>query len=135
MTRFFSFLAAIIVFASASAEIASFVIDHKSWLQENYKAARDYVTIPAPARPDQPTPPQQPCAANCTPTAAVPPQKDDAHRCDGIEPLGKKILCHITLPKADTACRKDCEQKSKPGLPGNLIRPDKGSMASVSRGA
>jgi hypothetical protein len=56
MTRFFSFLAAIIVFASASAEIASFVIDHKSWLQENYKAARDYVTIPAPARPDQPTP-------------------------------------------------------------------------------
>jgi hypothetical protein len=85
MTRFFSFLAAIIVFASASAEIASFVIDHKSWLQENYKAARDYVTIPAPARPDQPTPPQQPCAANCTPTAAVPPQKDDAHRCDGID--------------------------------------------------
>jgi hypothetical protein len=127
MTRLFSFLAAIIVFASASAEVASFVLDHRSWIQENYSSARDYVT-----KLTRPAPPAtQPCDANCTasPQAA-------GQRCEDIEQTGKKLLCLITLPKPDAVCRKDCPEKVKPTLPGNWIRPekplqDKGSMASA----
>jgi len=128
MTRLFSFLATIVVFLSASVEIASFVIDHKSWLQENYTTASQY--IETLARDDPPS--AQACRENCAPDQ----RQATAHRCDGIEPLAKKILCHLTLPKANTACRQDCgAPKSKPGLPGNWIHPEKGSMASVSPAA
>jgi hypothetical protein len=127
MTRLFSFLAAIIVFASASAEVASFVIDHRSWIQENINSARDYVvTLTRPVQPAT-----QSCDASCGDAPRATGQ-----RCEDIEQMGKKILCLITLPKPDTVCRKDCPGKEKPGLPGNWIRPekprqDKGSMASA----
>jgi hypothetical protein len=130
MTRLFSFLIATIFLVSATVEIASFAIDHKSWVQENISALRDRFTLPppapAPARPDQQAQPA--CEAACP---AAPPQLS-ARRCEDIEELGKKILCRITLPKTDAACRRDCEQKNRPSVPGNWIRPDsKGKMASA----
>jgi hypothetical protein len=119
MARFISFLAAIVVLLSASTEIASFAIDHQSWLQENYNRARDYLATwaqPEPAAPKR-------CDTACPPPAL----QAEAPRCDTIEPLGKKVLCYLTIPKADNACPKDCEQKGKPPLPPDWIRSGKKS--------
>lgn len=129
MTRFFSFLIATIFLVSATVEIASFAIDHKSWFQETITVLRERFTPPPGAAPVSPPQQQaqQACEAACP--AAAPAS---APRCDDIEQLGKKILCHITPARIDADCRKDCQQKSRQPVPGNWIRPDsKGKMASA----
>jgi hypothetical protein len=126
MTRLISFLVAVVVLLSASAEIASFGIEHRSWLQENYHAAREYLASwihPAPGT-------SPPCEGDCAPPA----QKVEAPRCDGIEPLAKKVLCYVTIPRADTGCSaRDCPPGAKPPpLPKDWIRNGKkGDVASV----
>lgn len=120
MTRLLSLLVATIFLVSATVEIASFILDHKSWVHENYKAVEQYVT----ALMRSPEPAIQACGKNC----AAAPEKETPHRCDGMETLPKKILCRFTLPTRETPC---CDHKGKP-LPGNWIRPEKGSTASLS---
>ena len=137
MTRFFSFLIATIFLVSATVEIASFAIDHKSWFQETFSILLDRFRQPPTAQ--APVPPgqepqehqqqqaQQACEAACPATAPV-----TAPRCEDIEEIGKKILCHIKPAKIDATCRKDCEQKSKQHAPGNWpARDSKGKMASA----
>ena len=127
MARFISLLAAIVVLMSAAAEIASFAIDHQSWLQQNYDAVRAYMVawtrpIPAAAKP--------PCDGAC-PQASAP-------RCDGVEPLARKVLCYLTIPTAETNCTpKDCgpkaDPKAKPALPPGWIRSGKkGDVANAN---
>jgi hypothetical protein len=131
MTRFFSFLIATIFLVSATVEIASFAIDHKSWFQETFITLIDRFRQPptaqAPIPPGQGQQAQQACEAACPATAPV-----KAPRCENIEQIGKKILCHIKPAKIDATCRKDCEQKSKQPAPGNWPgRDSKGKMASA----
>lgn len=126
MARFISFLAAIVVLLSASAEIASFAIDHQSWLQENYNRARDTVANWMK--------PELVAAGKSCNSACLPRAQAEAPRCDTIEPLGKKVLCYLTLPQAQESCPKDCAQKGKPPLPPDWIRSGKKSgMASAGQ--
>jgi hypothetical protein len=138
MTRFFSFLIAAIFLVSATVEIASFAIDHKSWFQETVSILLDRFTppptSPSPVPPDQMQQEhqqqraRQACEAACPATAPV-----NASRCEDIEQIGKKILCHIKPARTDAACRRECEQKSKQPAPGNWLgRDSKGKMAGAS---
>jgi hypothetical protein len=122
MARFLSFLVAIVVLLSAAAEIASFAIDHRSWLEANYDAMRDYVVAV--------TRPEQSAAKTCEACPGAP--QADAPRCDGIEPFSKKVLCYFTLPRTDTGCApNDCAPKNKSPLPGDWIHTGKkGNVAS-----
>jgi hypothetical protein len=126
MMRFLSFIIATIFLVSATVEIASFAIDHQSWFKQNYAVMRE--TVDAWLHPEkQIQQAQQACEAACQPV-----QPASERRCDDIEELGKKILCHITLPKSDAACRKECAQKNRPSVPGNWFKQDsKGKMASA----
>jgi hypothetical protein len=121
MARILSVLVATVVLLSAAAEIASFLIDHKSWLAENFAALRSYVTASreaeAPVRPD--------CtkgAEGCTPDRPATARRG----CDDIEPMSKKILCLITLPKAAPPCTGAGCEKTEPGKRG---LEKKGDMA------
>jgi hypothetical protein len=124
MARFISFLAAIVVLMSAAAEIASFAIDHQSWLQQNYEAVRAYMVSrshPSPATP-------KPLCENDCAQASAP-------RCDGVEPISRKVLCYLTIPTVDTSCTpKDCPPaKDKPSLPPDWIRSGKkGDVANAT---
>jgi hypothetical protein len=72
----------------------------------------------------------EPSAKACGKNCGAAPQNETTHRCDGEEGIARKILCRFTLPAA-APCRQDCDHKDKP-LPGNWIRPEKGSTASLS---
>lgn len=125
MVRVISFLAAVVVLLSAAAEIASFAIDHQSWLQQNFQAARDYVV--AWTKPEQPAPARA-CEAPCG--AA---QQAGSRSCATEETMGKKVLCYLTLPRADAkdCTPKDCPPKDKQPLPRDWIRSGKkGDVAS-----
>jgi hypothetical protein len=134
MTRFFSFLIATIFLVSATVEIASFAIDHKSWFQETIISWRDRLT-PLPTPPatvpldqDEQEREMRACVAACQATAPV-----NAPRCEDIEQIGKKILCHLEPAKVEATCRRDCEQKSRQPAPGNWHgRDSKGKMASAA---
>ena len=122
MTRLLSLLIAAIFLVSATVEIASFVLDHKSWLYENYKTAVDYIETAMRSA--------GPSAKSCDKDCEAAPQDKTSDRCDGEDGIARKILCRFTLPAA-APCRQDCDHKDKP-LPGNWIRREKGSTASLS---
>ena len=123
MIRFLSFVAAAIALAGAVVEIASFAIDHQSWIRANIAAARDQVVTFARSRPFASADCQQNCAA---------PEPANSPRCEGVEPLGSRILCYFTIPKAATACNPEpCQPQDKPPLPRDWIRNGpKGDVAS-----
>ena len=96
MTRFFSVLAATIFLVSATVEIASFAIDHKSWFQENIKVVMEYFG-PGPRSEEQMQPAQQVCEAAC-PTF----QTANERRCEDIDPSHAFYLGY-EMAKAVTA--------------------------------
>lgn len=123
MIRFLSFVAAAIALASAVVEIASFAIDHQSWFRANIEAAREQVVAFGRSRPFASTDCQQDCPA---------PEPANAPRCEGVEPLGSRILCYFTIPKAANACAPEaCQPRDKRPLPRDFIRSGpKGDVAS-----
>ena len=133
MARFISLLAAIVVLMSAAAEIASFAIDHQSWLQQNYEAVRAYMVIRT-----RPSPSPAPSPATASPAMVKPCDsacsQASAPRCDDVEPFARRVLCYLTIPKVDTSCApKDCDPKTKPALPPGWIRSGKkGDVANAN---
>jgi hypothetical protein len=64
----------------------------------------------------------------------VPPDRPAVvqQSCDDIEPMSKRILCLITLRKAEPACNgADCDRKDD--RPGNRTPGTKGNMAGLER--
>jgi hypothetical protein len=123
MMRLLSFLVATIFLVSATVEIGSFVLDHKSWFYENYKTAVAYIETTIRSA--------EPSANACDKNCGAAPQNEAADRCAGKETFPQKLICRFMLPVSETPCRQDCDEKGKP-LPGNWIRPEKGSTASLS---
>jgi hypothetical protein len=128
MARVLSFLLATLLVLSAAAEVASFAIDHKSWILENLNAIGSYVTADRGTEQQQ-----QPAAKDCG-DACVPTDRPAVvqQNCDDVEPMSKRILCLITLRKADPACNgADCDRKDD--RPGNRTPGTKGNMAGLDR--
>lgn len=122
MARILSILAAAVVILSAAAEIASFVIDHRSWIGENLEALSSYVTASREAK--------QPAVNDCEGACISDRPEAVQHGCDTVEPVSKKILCLITLPKAEPGCAKaDCDKNG----PGSRNPATKGNMAGLER--
>jgi hypothetical protein len=118
MLRFLSIFIACVFFASAVVEIASFAIDHRSWIAENVRIARDWLVPRMPALPFPGTGTAQ-CEEVCTVYRSLPPTQD----CDSVEPLAKKVMCRLTLPEAERICvKKECrptpdKSQAKQGTP------------------
>ncbi len=123
MARLISILVAAVVLLSAAAEIASFVIDHKSWLQQNYEALRSYV----PSYEQTAQPPAKDDDQACSPAQPEPSQQ----KCEDIEAVSKRILCLITLHKAERTEAGNCETKPKPG-PRHPTQGDTASAAPLN---
>jgi hypothetical protein len=128
MARVLSFLLATLLVLSAAAEVASFAIDNKSWILENLKAIGSYVTADRGTE-QQPQPAAKDCGDACGSTdrpAAV------QQGCDDVEPMSKRILCVLTLRKAQPTCNgADCDRKDDG--PGNRTPGTKGNMADLER--
>lgn len=123
MARVLSFLLATLLVLSAAAEVASFAIDNKSWILENLKALQSYIVAESKTEP-------QPAAKDCGDACASPDRPAVVQQgCDDVEPMSKRILCLLTLRKAEPTCNgTDCDRKDGPSsrTPGT-----KGNMAGL----